>query len=189
MPATLQLDLFNLPVPSAEPVRKLELPFQMSQTIDAVRTRSILDVSHRTMTLLLDTGEIRGYHAPGKPKHWRIEYDSVVEYCDKLRVHYHISDTRAPRKTGRHNRRRDSELLPFPKDETTSVSEVAKVLSVCSTSVVSLIQDGTLTAYQIVIDQRGCPWRIWEPSFERYLITLHEVANRTATSKKRTGTK
>ncbi|QHN04385.1 hypothetical protein FTO74_14210 [Granulicella sp. WH15] len=174
-----QLDLFDLPQETAEFKPKLALPFQASATIDVDRASKILDVSRITMRRMLEKELFRAYYLMDRPTCWRIEYDSVVDYCDRLRVHYAISIPRSPLGPGR-KRRRDEELLPFPKEQTVGVGLVMKVLDCSSPTVSALIESGTLVAYQILINQPGSPWRIYRPSFERYVASLHQMARGTS---------
>ena len=177
MTTIAQLDLFNQAPPAAEQAPKLALPFQPAATIDIARVSSILNLDKRRVTLMVEAGLFRCFPKGSKTReYWQIEYDSVVAYCDRLRVHYAISHKRAPIGEGR-RRRRDDELLPFPKEMTVSTREVMGVLDYSRSQVCDLIESGDLVAYQILIDTPGCPWRIYKPSLERYVASLHDIAD------------
>lgn len=176
-----QLELF-CEKPEASRPPKLGLPFQRSKEVSIERVAKILHVSKMTVRRMLHRQLIRAYPLHESRAQWRIEYDAVVEYCDQLRVHNAISDKRILRPGSR--RYRDEDLLPFPLSETISVAEVEKRLDCSQRLVIDLIESGVIVAYQILIDARGCPWRIHGPSFERHMASLHERANRKPTPRR-----
>lgn len=175
MTPTEQLDLFEGLRLDASRAPKLELPIQRSKQIDIPRVRQILGVNIKTAIKMLEKGMIRGFRHAGKRSPWHVEYDSVVEYCDRLRVSHAISNARVGIKG---QRRRDRDLLPFPLDETISLSEVCRRLDLAPNSVVHLIETGAIVGYQLIFEQKGCPWRIHAPSVEQYLASLHAMAAR-----------
>jgi hypothetical protein len=120
---------------------------------------------------LLSAYQIRA----GKRAPWRIEYDSVVAYCNRLRVHHFISEDRLLR-TPKQGRLRDEDLLPFPTEQTIDASEVMRRLGISRETVTGLIQAGHIVGYQILIETKSCPWRIYAPSLDRYLASLHAEA-------------
>lgn len=182
-PTNSQFELFEGFEPMAARAPKLALPFQRSSEIDVERTRRILGVSNRTVHRMLENGLIRAYRAPDtKNAAWRIEYSSVVEYCDKLRVRYCISDQRAGL-NGSRKRYRDHELLPFPLSETIYLADVQERLECSDQAVVHLIQTGSLVGYQVLFEQRGSPWRIYAPSLDRYIASLHAMTTRVPSSR------
>jgi hypothetical protein len=170
-----QFELFET-TPKAEATPRLELPFQRSQQIDAKRLAVMLGVTYVTASRMIRDKLFRTFR--GANGAHRIEYDCVVEYCDRLCLHYRI-----PRKVRRQpglGRLRDRDVLPFPIDETISVSDVRERLD-CSAGVVErLIDEGVLVAYQLRIDQAGVPFRIHAPSLERYIASLHVQAASTS---------
>jgi len=184
MPDTVsQLALFEAFDPKVERAPKLGLPFQKTQEIDVERARKILGVSKWTMRRMLENHLIRAYRARDKRGSWRIEYSSVVEYCDKLRVQHCISSSRINLE-GTRRRNRDRELLPFPLDETIYVAKVQERLECGATAVVHLIETGDLVGYQVLFETTGCPWRIHAPSVDRYLASLHAMAGKSTIMRK-----
>jgi len=174
-----QIGLFEDFMPDAARTPKLALPFQRSNEIDIKRACRILGVTEKTLGRMLVKQLIRGYRHPGAP--WHIEYDSVVEYCDQLRVLHCISDDRVGIAAGR--RRRDHDLLPFPLAETISMSDAQERLDISHNAIVHLIEMGSLTGYQVLFETKGCPWRIHAPSLERYIESLHIMAGKRPSSR------
>lgn len=174
--ASNQIALFDLQPAAADnaaPAPLAALPFQRSQEVEAARVRRILHVSLNTVHRLLRKGLIRGYSCgAGNSLQWRIEYDSVVAYCDRLRVENGVSDRAVGRLNAR-GRRRDADLLPFPMAETCSVAEAAARIGRSESSVTKMIECGRLVAYQVLIGHAGSPWRVHTPSVDRYLLSLH----------------
>lgn len=168
-----QFELFESPTPAAERPPKLELPFQRSAEIDKARVAKILGVSHATASRMVEAKLFRAYRSPGE-KILRIEYDSVVAYCNRLRLEYRISEKMIERPRGR--RLRDEDLLPFPLKDTISLKEVCRVLDCDGSAAQRLIEEGALTGYQVQIGRAGCPWRVHLPSLERYVASLHAEA-------------
>lgn len=182
MPDTVsQLALFEAFDPQTERAPKLGLPFQKTQEIDVERASSILGVTKSTMRRMLDNHLVRAYRAKDKRGTWRIEYSSIVEYCDKLRVQHCISANRVSL-AGTRRRHRDRELLPFPLDETVYVAEVAERLECCAMTVAHLIETGSIVGYQVLFETPGCPWRIHGPSVDRYLASLHAMVSKAPSS-------
>ena len=72
----------------AECAPKLELPFQGSAQIDLKRLQRILGIDPRTMRRMIHEKAFRSFCGPSGR---RIEYDSVVDFCNKLRVEFGIS--------------------------------------------------------------------------------------------------
>jgi excisionase family DNA binding protein len=186
-PTPPQLDLFPDGRPEATQAPKLALPFQRTSEIDVDRAARILNVSTMTMRRMLEQKLIRAYRIDKGLSPWRIEYESVVDYCDQLILHYGISDTR--RKPPASGRRRDDELLPFSKEETIGIADVQKQLDCTGDTVLNLIQSGSLVAYQILTDAKGSPWRIHAPSLERYLGSLHQMATLATSSRRSPSTR
>jgi hypothetical protein len=180
-PTPIQFELFEGFEPEGTPLPKLELPFQRSQEIDVARARAILGVNDKTMRKLLEKGLIRGYRHPGSRASWHVEYESVVEYCDQLRVLHCISDTRAGISKGS-RRRRDRDLLPFPLDETVTIRDVCERLDIAYNSAIHLMQEGAIVGYQVIFEQLGCPWRIHADSLDRYIANLGTMAHRKRSS-------
>jgi excisionase family DNA binding protein len=175
--AISQFELFEAFDPMVQRAPKLELPFQRTQEIDTERAASILGVSKKTLRRILEKQLIRAYRTGDHKAPWRIEYSAVVEYCDKLRVQYCISDKRVGLSASR-RRYRDHELLPFPLDQTIYVAEVRERLKCSHEVVVHLIESGSLVGYQLLFEQQGSPWRIHEPSLDRYIASLHAMSGK-----------
>lgn len=163
---------FNAPATRAP---KLGLPFQKSETIDVKRAAAVFRVSGKTIVRMCERGLLRHYKLDGGRANWQIEYCSVVEYCDRLRVENAISDSRAQLKPG-HKRRRDDELLPFPFAQTIFIADAMARLECSDVQVLKLIECGSLVAYRVLVDRPGSPWRIHEPSLDRYIQKLHTMA-------------
>ena len=177
MTPTSQIELFEGFESTATQTPKLALPFQRSNEIDVRRAQRILGVAKNTLSKMLERHLIRGYRHPGASAPWHIEYDSIVEYCDQLRVLHCISDQRAGL-TGGRRRYRDHELLPFPLAQTIPISEVRSRLDCSRDSALHLIEMGAIVGYQILFEQFGCPWRIYGPSLDRYIESLHVMAGK-----------
>lgn len=168
-----QFELFSLdeqPRAAAPHSPRYELPFQRSEEVDIARIARILGVNRCTVFRLLDADLIRSYKLPAGKR--RIEYNSVVEYCDRLRVEYRIS-ARAVRPL-RGRRHRDEDLLPFPLVDTIGIAEVREALDCTHTSALYMLEEGKLVGYQVFIRRRGCPWRISRTSLERYIESLRQ---------------
>lgn len=165
-------ELFAHPKPAA-PLPPL--PFERNKEIDIARACRILDTNNTTVRVLLKKKLIRSYKIKGGKtgnSTYRIEHASIVEYCDQLRLTYHI----APRKPVA-GRPADHTILPFPASETISTQDVMDHLDVSLNTVRKLFDTGDLIAYQLIVDSNS-PWRIWRPSFVRYLETLRRDAGR-----------
>jgi hypothetical protein len=72
--------------------------------------------------------------------------------------------------------------LPFPLSETISVTEVERRLDCCHTTVIHLIETGRIIGYQVLFETPGCPWRIFGPSLESYIASLHTMADKRPSS-------
>jgi len=178
-----QFELFETGAPAAELTPKLALPFQRSQEIDIRRVAKILAVGDITAYRMVRAGLFPGaYQVSGsKQQQWRIAYSSVVEYCNRLRLEYRISSRAVTPIPGR--RHRDEELLPFPMAETIGVAEVRAALDCTHKAVLHMLDEGTLTGYQVLILTRGCPWRIYSRSLDRYLSSLRTTARSASPSR------
>lgn len=170
-----QFDLFGGEKPVALTSPKLALPFQRTEEVDTVRVSRIFGVAKSTVRRMCERKLLRAYTMSGARGHWRIEYASVVEYCDELRVRHHISERRALL-SGARRRYRDSDLLPFPLAETIYVPDICTRVGLATTAAIHLIEEGALVGYQLLIDTPGCPWRIHAPSLDRYLASCHAMA-------------
>jgi excisionase family DNA binding protein len=168
-----QFELFEdaAPAPSAH-APKIALPFQRSAEIDMRRIGKILGISSATVQRMIEAKLFNSYKIPGgRP---RIEYESVVEYCNRLRLEYRITSNPLHKIRGR--RYRDEQLLPFPLKDTITFAEVQRMLDCTKETVMRLIEEGRLSAYQVYIGMRGSPWRIQRSSFARYLESLKQPA-------------
>jgi hypothetical protein len=163
--------LFSHPSPAA-PLPAL--PFERNKEIDVARACRILSTNLRTIQRMCKDKLIRSYKIKGGTKGrptYRIEHASIVEYCDKLRMTYHI----APRKASP-GRPPDEAILPFPARETISTQDVMDHLGVSQGTVRKLFDPGELIAYQLIVESNS-PWRIWRPSFVRYIESLRRDAS------------
>jgi hypothetical protein len=164
-----QFEMFEAAAPPSGRAPKLALPFQQSEAIDVTRVCRILDTNKNTVIRLLREGYLSGYQVH-RSKYWRIEYSSVVDYCNRLRVEYRIG-TRAVVPAGGF-RVKDKALLPFPPAETLTIEDVREVLDCGRKAVLYMIDEGVLTAYQLKLGAPESPWRIYRRSLERYMESL-----------------
>lgn len=162
----------------AKPFAQLLLPFAEKEYIDVPRAARILGVSDTTVvTEIYRRGLIAMIdYAPRKRK--RVLYQSVVEFCDSLRVLYAIKDRRPPLDNPV-LRYRDEDLLPFPLRDTIGVVQLPRYLGYGSVSPVRLLlEEGRFEAYQLY---RGSPWRISRKSVLEYVQRARE-RNRIGTA-------
>src|ERR1039458_922500 len=110
-----QYELYQQPA-TAEYTQKLALPIQRSAEVDIARVAGIFGVTVASARGMAEDGLFPGSYKVSVLTPWRINYDSVVAYCDRLRLEYRISARMAPLAPGR--RHRDEDLLPFPLTET-----------------------------------------------------------------------
>jgi hypothetical protein len=156
---------------------KLDLPFPRNAEISSERVAEILDISVRTLGRLLDRGLLRHYEIDGGLRnHWRIEFASLVQYCNTLREQADMPPCKLP---GKGLRPRAEDLLPFPKADTVDIDFVADKLDCGRTMVLQLVQAGRLRAYRLY-DWPAVPWRIDVRSLETYIQGLHSQAHKPA---------
>lgn len=141
--------------------------------IDAQRACRILGVSYRTLMRLAKRRSIE-WLDDGKLSWKRVRYNSIVNFCDRLRMDHKIADRR-PQLSAPYLRHRDEDLLPFPLQDTMSAQEVLPVLGFAKTdSVVRLIEEGCFEAYQLVLH---APWRVSRSSLLAYLDRVRGPAS------------
>jgi hypothetical protein len=182
-----QYEIFQDVVPALGATPKLVLPFQLKDEIDVRRIGRILGVEEATARRMVKAKLFRRYQvAPLTP--WRIEYDSVVDYCNRLRLEYRISPRlKAPAPGRRH---RDEDLLPFPLAESLSIKEVRDTLRCERRTVLHLIETGSLTGYRIYPEElagSASRWRIWRRSLLEYIGSLHASAAPSISLRDRSG--
>jgi hypothetical protein len=158
-----------MPSESAIPVSTLEneelLPFAEKGYIDSRRARHILRVSAPALGRLAEMGCIR-WMDNSKASWKRVNYQSIVGYCDHLRRQHRIPDRRPPLEAP-YLRYRDVDLLPFPWSDTVTAQEAARALGYEKVdSVVTRIETGCFEAYQIV---PGSNWRVSRSSLLRFI--------------------
>lgn len=158
-----------MPSESAIPVSTLEneelLPFAEKEYVDNRRARRILCVSPPALGRLAQMGCIRWVDY-GKASWKRVDYQSIVDYCDHLRRECKIPDRRPPLEHP-YLRYRDVDLLPFPWADTLTAKEAACALGYEKVdSVVTRIEAGCFEAYQIV---PGSNWRVSRLSLLRFI--------------------
>ncbi|MHB1794798.1 MAG: hypothetical protein ACYCPO_07500 [Acidobacteriaceae bacterium] len=160
---------------------QLRLPFPDVKTIDVARCCAILHIVSATVYRLLrtplhagsDEMSLHGYNtmrfAP-----IRIEYASVVRFCDVLRERHGIPDRRPAPTFGRW---RDEELLPFPWADTITTDDAAGVLGIDRSKVLLRIEAGQFEAYQIV---GMSDWRISKTSLAKVIASfgIHQASAR-----------
>jgi hypothetical protein len=147
---------------AARPEQQLPA-FAEKEYIDSGRACKILGVSPSTLTRLAQMGFIQWMSYSSSWK--RVNYHSIVAYCDHLRRLHHIPDRRPP--LGRGMRYRDADLLPFPLADTVSMQKTIRALGCESTKfVVARIEEGRFEAYQVV--PMGS-WRISYTSLQHFI--------------------
>jgi hypothetical protein len=148
--------------------RQMLLPFAEREYIDVKRAARILGVSTWSVRELYASGLIRMIDY-AKRKRKRVNYQSIVDLCDKVRERYCIKSRRPPLDAP-FLRHRDADLLPFPLDDTIGIEQVATILGYSSTHPVYLmIEEGRFEAYQLF---NRSPWRISKSSLASYLETV-----------------
>lgn len=165
-----QFELFESAATDGQRPPKLALPFQRSAEVDIKRIARILAISTSSVLRMIKAGLIRSISIPGESQP-RVNYDAVVEYCNRLRLEYRITDRLLPKLQGR--RHREEELLPFPLHDSIGIAEVQERLQCTKEVARRLIEEGALIAYQVYISERGSPWRIQRQSLDRYIESLH----------------
>jgi hypothetical protein len=134
------------------------LPAPAKQFVDVERAADIFGVSKQVILEMMHSDILSGYQISPNMR-WNIEYSSIVEFCDRLRVEYCIRDRRPKLVPGR--RWRDADLLPFPITDTVSIKEVTTGLDVTKEIALNLTEEGAFEAYRIF---KGSPWRISKTS-------------------------
>jgi hypothetical protein len=140
-------------------------PFAEKEYIDNRRAQAILGVSRAGIHRMLAMGFIASINY-GAHTVKRINYHSVVSYCDHLRRRHHIPDRRPPLSEPclRH---RDCDLLPFPLADTISFQEAMRALGfIHYDGLVGRIEMGCFEAYQIVPQAK---WRISRSSLQLFI--------------------
>lgn len=140
------------------------LPAAASQFVDVERAAEIFNVSKTIVLGMIGPNMLRGFQIRPNMR-WNIEYSSIVEFCDRLRVEFCICDRRSKLAPGR--RWRDADLLPFPKSDTVSIKEVMVGLEPMATKEIALnlVEEGALEAYRLF---KGSPWRVSKTSLFAY---------------------
>jgi hypothetical protein len=178
--AQLTLPGISLAIPEPAPLRDGEaLPLPDKLAIDLNRVMSILGCNKNFATHLVRSKHLAAYRIGTSP--WLVEYQSVVDLCNGLRVRYGIRDRRDAK---RHNGRwRDEDLLPFPLRDTITVEAVAAALGRSKYSVIKLVESGVFDAYRLPSFRN---WRISQTSFHHYVQQLRsnfEAARQSARQK------
>jgi hypothetical protein len=139
--------------------------FAEKEYVDSRRARRILGVSPHTLKRLALQGFIL-WMDYGSVSWKRVNYQSIVSYCDHLRRQHKIADRR-PRLSAPYLRHRDADLLPFPLADTVSGQEAARALGYEKVdSVVSRIEAGCFEAYQTM---PGGNWRVSRSSLQHFI--------------------
>ncbi len=174
-PASPQQTLFEMhPVGTEPPIadRKITpgclLPIAPNLVVDIKRAAEILDVSEPTILKLRQLGCIDGYQLTGT-RRWNIAYQSIVDFCDRLRIEHALHDRRAKLLPGR--RWTDKEILPFPKEDTVSVEDAMRGLDQAKDATLKLIEEGAFEAYRL---HPNSSWRISKTSLFAYRDRLKE---------------
>jgi excisionase family DNA binding protein len=133
------------------------LPFAEREYIDVPRCCKILGVNETIVRRLAESGLIDLIdHMPRTRK--KVRYQSVVDFCNRLRHQYCIPDTR-PRLSAPYLRHRDADLLPFPLSDTISSAEAIDLLGCSLFTMTRLIDEGRIMGYRLLPGRRT-PWRI-----------------------------
>jgi len=144
---------------------QIPLPFAAKEYIDRRRACRILGVGVRTLERLAASGRI-GYVDLRKKSHKRLQYQSIVDFCDRLRLEHRIADRR-PTLGAAYLRHRDEDLLPFPLADTIHAEEACELLGFRRLQpVVRLIEEGKFEAYQLAAQ---APWRISRSSLYNFM--------------------
>jgi excisionase family DNA binding protein len=152
-------------------VDQLLLPFAEKEYVDVRRAAAILGVGHQTIIDLYASGKIEMIDY-AKRKRKRVRYQSIVDFCERLRTKHSIRDRRPP--LSPNFRHRDADLLPFPLEDTMTIDEVVSILGYCSkTPIYLMIEEGRFEAYQLDVCS---PWRISRSSLAEYLKGVHSNA-------------
>ncbi len=155
------------------PESQFALPFAERDEVSVRRTMKIFGVSRSVVLFLIEKKLIRAFrkHETGN---YFISYQSIVEYCDKLREKYHIEDTR-PKRGGIFGRYRDEELMPFSlAEDTMTIAEVADVLRYAEQTVRHLCEEGKLLSYKVHDDGL---WRISKRSLQQLCERMRSMAS------------
>lgn len=136
--------------------------------IDMRRAGSILGVSWQTVMRLTVSGMLEIIEYRRKYARKKVRYQSIVEFCDRLRNMYNIPDRRPPLVPPL--RHRDEDLLPFPLRITMPSEEATAALGLGDDALRKLIANCCFEAYQIVPGRSQ--WRISRLSFCEYLEAL-----------------
>jgi hypothetical protein len=164
--AQLTLPGISLATPEPAPLRDGEaLPLPDKLAIDLSRVGRILACNKNVATHLVRAKYLAAYRIGTSP--WLVEYQSVVDLCDGLRVRYGIRDRRQPKQ--RNGRWRDDDLLPFPIRDTITVEAVAAALERSQYSVIKLLEAGAFDAYKLPTSRN---WRISQTAFSKYIQRL-----------------
>jgi hypothetical protein len=172
-----QLTMFDLTVDTIEVPRTLTpgclLPVQQPQLVNVPRVAKILSVTTQTVRVLIDRKLLPAFRVEEK-QNWSVPYDSVVDFCNQLRMDYMIRDRR-PKLAPGMRRWRDEDLLPFPWSDTITVSEAATGFNTRPETILHLINDrakgevGVFDAYHFM---EVSPWRISRSSLLKYAQKL-----------------
>lgn len=148
------------------------LPWTEREAIDVKRAAKILAVSEDVIRQFLRKGVLTNFSVRSAPS---IKYEAIVTFCDDLRLKYGFPARKPP--TG--IRPKDIELLPFPMSESMNTREVAMALEKSETTVIHLLEEGTILGYKL-LPVRRIPWRIHEASVRSYILSLHAEAARSS---------
>lgn len=157
------------------------LPAPNNKFIDVARAGSILGVKKDVVHHLLASHQLRGYRLRESGP-WNVEYASIAELCDRLRLDYHIADRR--RAAPPSGRWRDDDLLPFPLADTVYTQDAMTGLGLTRVGAIRLCEEGAFECYRLV-PNAGVPWRISKTSLFHYAERLRAALNQRPTHTKR----
>ena len=144
------------------------LPFAEREYIDVNRAAKILGVSQSRVLSFYVEGHIDMIDY--RSRSWKkVRYQSVVDFCDALRIRFCIKDRR-PALSSPMLRHRDEDILPFPLADTISIEETMKYFYYSSRgSMLKVIEEGRFDAYQF---NKAGLWRVSRSSLALYLESL-----------------
>jgi hypothetical protein len=136
--------------------------------VGVARVCRILETNWTVVYRIISLGGLRliDYRFHGRK---RVRYQSIVDYCDRLRQEYAIADRRPPL-SNPILRHKDEDLLPFPIKDTTTCKVVREALGYSTDSpVLKLLEEGKFECYRLT---PGGPWRISASSFTAWYEQL-----------------
>ena len=136
--------------------------------IDGGRVCDIFAVDYRIVERMARSGLFRWRDCEESPrKQVQVHYQSLVDFCDRLREQYKIADRR-PMLSAPNSRHRDEDLPPFPLRDSIPALTAMWTLGFYkkSTWPLHLIEEGHFDAYRLFPEDQ---WRISRSSLEAFI--------------------